>query len=197
LAITHEEIKDLLAEWEWDLLELESLWEALLKARAAVYDHTASAKHIQEQLLDWPWQCVSVSELKSVLKEDQDSDDGEVDGDELDEEGTNERTILTTQRRERNVARELQQDRQQNSEKTNHDNQGAPSEIAIRPRQPQSQTCQQQTPKPPAPPVTEGPPGQQPSHRSCQSIVEHRNRALRDNMAWAWTDLDLLILCTT
>jgi hypothetical protein len=152
------------------------LWEALLKARAAVYDHTASTKHIQEQLLDWPWQCVNVSELKSVLKEDQDSDDEEVDGDKLDEEGTNESTILTTQRRERNVARELQ-DRQQNSEKTNHDNQGAPSEIAIRPRQPQSQTCQQQTPKPPAPPVTEGPPGQQPSQRSTKRQLPKRRRA--------------------
>jgi hypothetical protein len=76
------------------LSELESLWEALLKARAAVY-YTASTEHIQEQLLDWPWQRVNVSELKSVLKEDQDGD--------------------------------------------NHDNQGAPSEIAIRPRHPQSQ----------------------------------------------------------
>ena len=42
-----------------------------------------------------------------------------------------------------------------------HDNQGAPSEIAIRPRHPQSQERLQQIPKPPAgpapaPPVTGG-----------------------------------------
>jgi len=75
-----------LTEWKWGLQELESLWEALLEARGAVY-RIESTRQIQEHLLDWPWWCVDVPELKRVLKEDQDDDDGDVPDEVPDEDG--------------------------------------------------------------------------------------------------------------
>lgn len=72
-ASTAEEIKDFLTEWKWGLQELESLWEAVLEARAVVY-RIESTRQIQERLLDWPWWCIDVPELKRVLKEDDDGD---------------------------------------------------------------------------------------------------------------------------
>jgi hypothetical protein len=59
-----------IAKWKWGPQEWESVWGALVKAREAL--HLAiSTRLIKERLQDWPWQFVDVSELKTVLKENE------------------------------------------------------------------------------------------------------------------------------
>lgn len=68
-----EEMKRSMLDWElggWHSSVLESIWGALLIAREAVH-HATSTRVIKERLQDWPWQFVDVSELKTVLKENE------------------------------------------------------------------------------------------------------------------------------
>lgn len=61
-----EAILEHLVDWKWGLEALDSLREALYRARGAARD-ADTVGHIKQCLSDWPWQYVQISELSEAL----------------------------------------------------------------------------------------------------------------------------------